>query len=437
MRSFFISAITGSLLVAASPLLSRTARPNSIPSPYSASDYITTHDLRRIQSRSVSFDTPDVPSRYGRLSQSGPDVDERRHIEAPRLARRDDDSPCGDDLFPSTVRHVTINIGTPPYPFRLIVDTGSGDLAIKLKGLQLSGQASSVSTEGWDTSQSSTYTPATTTPTAFHISYADNTQILGNRGSDIVAYGALSSRQSIDPVSYARGLFPHPGEDGILGLDIGPSLYTGHQTFLQTLADNQQIASRVFGVVLDNGLPDEKALTLGKLDQTMYKGGTCQALTCWSKIKYYPVNEPITWLIQSGGFQVGPNGPITYGFTAHIDTGSYATWASETVALDLYRRTGAQRFEESNGSVSYWYRCDADLPQVFIRFGREKYKFDTDALRLKDDGKRPGYCQTGVQVDPTNKSDYPYVVVGATFLKSYFLAFDVDNKRVGFAERAT
>ena len=86
-----------------------------------------------------------------------------------------------------------------------------------------------------------------------------------------------------------------------------------------------------------------------------------------------------------------------------------------------------QRFQTNNSSTN---AATDDSNQVIFRLGDHQFPIAySDLIREKTSPGNDTQCFSGIAEAPI-----PMVIIGDTFLRSYYSVFDYDNRRVGFAK---
>jgi cathepsin D len=209
----------------------------------------------------------------------------------------------------------TVQIGTPPQSFNVILDTGSSDLWVSSTTcLTCSGTG-----QVYDSSKSSSFKSGGSTP--IQIKYGSGSA-QGTLSSDTVSMGGFTvSNQVFLSVSQTTNQLLSGSVSGIMGLAFSTIASTRSTPFWQTLANTNQLTSPEFGFWLtrfgDKNFADEEpggVFTLGGTNSSLFQG----------EIEFLdmPGNGRSFWLLDL--VQVGVQGKavkVVNGLSA-IDTGT-------------------------------------------------------------------------------------------------------------------
>lgn len=179
---------------------------------------------------------------------------------------------------------ITIDVGTPPQSFDVLVDTGSSDLFVPsataancLKGNCPGG--------AFAAADSSTYSLRAGAPQPFNISYVDTSQVVGNYSSDTVRVGdaalksytfGLADDIQVSPFQLDANGNAIGAQYGIMGVNF-VSGETAFPTFTDAtvpLALKQQgyIDSQSYSLYLEDIEADDGHMIFGGIDTAKYHG---------------------------------------------------------------------------------------------------------------------------------------------------------------------
>lgn len=179
---------------------------------------------------------------------------------------------------------ITIEVGTPPQSFEVLVDTGSSDLFVPsataancLKGNCPGG--------AFVAADSSTYSVRDSAPQPFNISYVDTSQVVGNYSSDTVRVGDAALRSYtfglVDDIQVSPSQLDANGnaigaQYGIMGVNFasGEMAFPNFTDATVPLALKRQgyIESQSYSLYLDDIEADDGHMIFGGIDTAKYHG---------------------------------------------------------------------------------------------------------------------------------------------------------------------
>ncbi|KAL1945921.1 hypothetical protein VTO73DRAFT_1923 [Trametes versicolor] len=331
----------------------------------------------------------------------------------------------------------TVQIGTPPQTFKVVLDTGSSDLWVPATNCLSCGQ-----TPPFDSTQSSTLqqvTSASGSSQSVRIRYGSG-QVQGILVSDTVSMAGfnVNPQNFLLVESMTTGLLD--GDvSGIMGLAFEGLASTNAVPLWQSLANDGQFSSPEFSFWLDRHLddtnpPDEQSggvLTLGGTNSTLFTGD----------IEFLPLTNaatPTFWMLTMTGATVqGKSVTIPSGDAAlsAIDTGTTLVGGPTDAVNAIYAAIpGATPVPSMAG---FWqFPCSTEV-QVSFAFGGKSWPISSADMNL---GRISASQCVGGIFDLTQGSDVtggngnPTWVVGDTFLKNVYSVFRANPAAVGFAE---
>uniref|UniRef100_A0A8C9C668 Peptidase A1 domain-containing protein n=1 Tax=Phocoena sinus TaxID=42100 RepID=A0A8C9C668_PHOSS len=293
-----------------------------------------------------------------------------------------------------------ISVGTPPQQFKVLFDTGSGDLWVP-----------SIYCYSRPCRTHKLFNPHTSTTfrlwgRPIDLIYGSG-RIIGFLGYDTVRIGKLIDMGQPFVLSKAQYGMEHAPFDGILGLGY-PSLATqGTTPIFDTLKRRSLIPQAVFAFYLSSRKENGSVLMLGGVDHRYHKG----------KLQWIPVSQPHYWQITMNRVTVnGVAFGCSRGCQAIVDTGTSFLVGPSRVVTALRRLIGARLVdnEVKGHATGYVPR----LPTIIFSINGNDYPVPPQAYIRKVKGQ-PCRSETWI--------------LGDVFLRLYFSVYDRRNNRVGLA----
>lgn len=332
----------------------------------------------------------------------------------------------------------TINIGTPPQAFEVVLDTGSSDLWVAD-----SSCASCPSTAAAFISSSSSTVRATGGATT--ISYGSG-NVAGTINQDVVSMGSnftVRSQTFLAATRLQSGLLT--GEvSGILGLAFQAIASTRGTPFWQNLLNAGQLAAPEFAFWITRfgndpeakDIEDGGVFTLGGTNATLFSG----------EIEFLDMagsSTPSYWLLPLQGVTVqGQSVSVATGNNAlsAIDTGTTLIGGPSADVAKIWASVpGSSRASNSQGL--YTFPCKTQV-NMTLNFGGRSWAISPDDMNLGPINSAGVTC-AGAIFDLNMGSNIPVGsgnpswVVGATFLKNVYSVYRADPPSIGFAELST
>ncbi|KAJ6568774.1 aspartic peptidase domain-containing protein [Mycena capillaripes] len=344
----------------------------------------------------------------------------------------------GDSIY-----FATINIGTPPQSFNVILDTGSSDLWVADSNCtNCDGQ-----TPLFRPDQSKSYVQQTN-PNA-SISYASG-QVVGLNSIDSVSMGnfSLQSQGFLSVQSVANGLISG-SVSGMMGLAFGTISSTKAVPFWQGLILSNQLAAPEMAFwltrFLDTEFQEEEpggSFTLGGINSSLYQGD----------IEFLPLagpSQPTYWLlnlsaviVQGQSLNISTNGSAL----AAIDTGTTLIGGPATEVRNLWSQIpGSGPIPSKPGF--FQFPCTTTL-NISMAFGGKLWSIAPADMNLGtvnmflglgngDSGS--SMCVGGIYDwmlgnDTVAGQGKPSWVIGDTFLKNVYSVYRQNPPSIGFAQ---
>ncbi|KAI9364606.1 aspartic peptidase domain-containing protein [Pilaira anomala] len=330
---------------------------------------------------------------------------------------------------------IDIEIGTPPQPFTLLLDTGSSSTWVPVYGC---GRYCGYPFNSLKPANSSTFS---TDHMLFSIRYGEGFS-RGYYAKDTVRVNGVSVPNVNFAVSdYNDGELTADGADGILG--IGPdqlSIYNNPDkkvvpTLITSMFQQKIIDRNMFSVYFQPLMP-MTGVEQKRINGEIVFGGV-RARHIASDVRFIPTTKKPDfvnyWAIDIQSITVG-NYSKKYdtGIAAMVDTGSTLVFLPRDIISNVFKNVKGIRKDYSG---QYIVPCRSDaLPNIDIKINNytytmtpENYVITSGALSYSTES-----CYTYIQESP------PFVdaILGYGFLQQYVSVYDNENSRIGFAQRA-
>ncbi|KAJ7596647.1 acid protease [Mycena floridula] len=309
----------------------------------------------------------------------------------------------------------TISIGTPAQKFLIDFDTGSADLWVPSSSCTSSTCSSKTK---YKSSSSSTATKKTGT---FKIQYGDGSTVSGPVYSDTVAVaGIKATKQIFSPVTTLSSSFASDPIDGILGLAFPAISNLGQNPFFNTAIQSNTVKSQVFGFYLAS---TGSELFLGGTNSAHFKGSP----------EFHSVDTSTGfWQISGANALVGGKAAVS-NFETIIDSGTSIMYGPPSAVKAFYAKvSGSTLFDEANGYYSF--PCDAP-PAAAFSWGGGQFAISAVNFNLGTTEEGSSDCIGSLVAQDLGLGDNVWLL-GDSFMKNVYSAFDVQNKAVGFAKLA-
>lgn len=326
----------------------------------------------------------------------------------------------------------TVNIGTPPQAFNLVLDTGSSDTWVVSSACPPAQCTHNV--HKFDTSKSHTF-HASDQP--FHVSYGTGGINKGRLVSDTVSIAnftvaSLTFAEALDISEHTV----QPPASGIMGLGFESLATSGATPLWQVLMIEKKVEERVFSFQLKNNMREARngqdirpggIFTLGMLDKSQFQGDIN-----WVSVPKKFGNTGIGyWAVPLDRIQVNsrsfPPGANPY---AVIDTGTTLIGGPPDVVRAIYSAIPGARPSQV-GEGYYEFPCNAHFTIKF-GFGGRDYEITRENINLGSQGI--GSMCVGAIFAQQTGPHMPGWIVGDSFLKTVFSAFRYEPQAVGFAQ---
>ncbi|MBN3325215.1 RENI protein, partial [Atractosteus spatula] len=313
-----------------------------------------------------------------------------------------------------------ISIGSPPQMFNVVFDTGSANLWVPSYSCSPLYTAC-FSHNRYDSSKSRTHIE---NGTGFSIQYGSG-NVRGFLSEDVVVVGGIPVVQMFAEATALPALpFIFAKFDGVLGMGYPNAAIDGITPVFDRIISQHVLKEEVFSVYYSRD-PHHKPggeIVLGGTDPQYYTGN----------FNYLRTSKEGKWQVKLTGVSVGAEELFCKeGCAAMIDTGSsYITGPASSVSI-LMKAIRATQLAEGEYTVN----CDQvkALPSISFNFGGHEYSLTGEDYIQLQSQLGEDVCVvtiTGLDLPPPTG---PAWILGANFIARYYMEFDRQNNRIGFA----
>lgn len=320
----------------------------------------------------------------------------------------------------------SLAVGTPPYPFDVILDTGSSDMWIASSACQ----PMCAGTGNFDSTKSSTFKNMNK---SFSVTY-EKGYAAGSIGQDVVQFAGFTiSDQAFGVVTTTASNFLQNPITGIFGLAWQSLAASGAMPFWQALASNGQWSQPLMAFQLTRFLNDSQAgklepggsFTMGYVNESLYTG----------TIDYQdlPDGQASYWLQQITSMTVqGKYIPLLDDSASYavIDTGTTLLAGPAAGIAAIYAQIPGSQPGTGSWEGFYSYPCNTTVV-VEISFGGPSWSVSPGDFAFTSTGTS-NECYGAFYAIPTPGETPPWII-GDTFLKNVYSVFRYDPPSVGFA----
>ncbi|KAF9556703.1 acid protease [Agrocybe pediades] len=327
----------------------------------------------------------------------------------------------------------TVNIGTPPQSFNVVLDTGSADLWVADTDCRNCPRSQTV----FDPSKSSTFSESTSSR-GVTIQYGQGA-VAGSVASDTVSMGDFTvQKQTFLAVDQVSSDLTEGSVQGIMGLAFGSISSTSATPFWENLANGGELSVPEMGFWLQRANPlstDEEGpggvFTLGGTNSSLFTGDI-EFLDMPSNVR------PSFWLLNTASITLNGQNfavPRTEALAA-IDTGTTLIGGPTDVVTAFWKTVGGKPSENNPGFFEY--PCSTSL-SVTMSFGGKAWPINPRDMIFGRLSSTSPLC-LGSVFDVTGGTNIeagsgaPNWIVGATFLKNVYSVFRASPASIGFGE---
>ncbi|KAF8529009.1 Asp-domain-containing protein [Hysterangium stoloniferum] len=307
----------------------------------------------------------------------------------------------------------TIELGSPPQEFKVVLDTGSSNLWVP--GSECTSIACFFHAK-YQASDSHTYKK---NGSKFEISYVSGS-LEGHVSNDQVTIGDIVVKgQDFGEATKEPGLvFAFGKFDGILGLGYDTISVNKMVPPFYNMVKQKLVSEPIFTFRLGSSEDDGGEAVFGGIDSTHYRGD----------IHYVPVRRKAYWEVELESVKFGDEVLELESTGAAIDTGTSLIALPTDVAEMINAQIGA----EKTWTGQYTVPCEkvSSLPDLSFKFGGKYFKLKGSDYIL-DVGGTCVSSFTGLDINLPGGSLW---IIGDVFLRRYFTVYDLAKNVVGFAE---
>lgn len=339
-----------------------------------------------------------------------------------------------------------IKVGTPAKSFNVLFDVGSIDFWLPSASCK---SELCLSRENYNASESSTYAKIEGHPPV-RMGYGGGIQLEGHLSSDLVVFAGLDLHNlTFTEVTQMEGKFlSQLPVDGFMGLGFGARTATGlsavneqrgpyQDTIFELLVKRGLIEKPIVSMYLNNDQQNEQLysrhageLIMGEIDPDHYVG----------ELTYVPLRAPNTNLWEFKLDQVALRHHIgghavetgcDSGCPVIIETGSTYIGGHPVDVDRINRRIGAVPMEDGNYILNI---CDLGIMPdlVFTIGGTDFYLRPEEYIAENKISGNVFTCYSRLRA--LDSEQYPFWILGESFLKHHYVVFDYGEKRIGLAK---
>jgi len=316
----------------------------------------------------------------------------------------------------------TVQMGTPPQNFTILMDSGSADLWVGSENC-ISEQGACGNHVFLGPESSSTFT---NTPKAFNVSYGEG-HVTGTVIQDNVVIGGLTLSSHTfgvanqESANFATSATPF---DGLMGLAKSSLSTQQTPTPIEALASTGLVSAAIVSYKLGRAEDNDNdgEITFGGLDSTKFEANTLVNLP--------NVNTEGFWESNLDGVSVNGTDLGLTGRTTILDTGTTLMLLPQSDAVLIHQNIpGAQ----SDGQGGFLVPCTTNA-SVALTYGGQLFTIDPrDIARQAVNDSSEGLCVSGISTDPEVVTGSLWLV-GDTFLKNAYFSTDVTNNSLSLAK---
>jgi len=332
----------------------------------------------------------------------------------------------GDDVaihdYQDAQYYGPLSLGTPNQDFSVVYDTGSSNLWVNNQ--KPGSWPWSSKHPAYDHTKSSSYTA---NGTKFNIRYGSG-PVSGFYSADTVHIGNVDlTKYTFAEVDNTAGLGPswRVGKfDGICGLGWDDISVDGVVTPLRAMVKSKKLPQNVFAFYLGSH-GGEGELLFGDVDSKHYTG----------QFAYAPVIETAPgkfgyWALAMDGVQIN-GASVTDVKKAIVDSGTSLLAVPTADMAKIAAKVGAKQLAPIPPlSREYTIDCNANSPDIDVVIGGNKYTLTKEDYIIQAGGQ----CLFGMTGLDVPAPAGPLYILGDVFMRAYYVKFDVDGKRLGFAK---
>lgn len=231
----------------------------------------------------------------------------------------------------------------------------------------------------------------------FTIEFADGSTVAGEIFKDTVSLGGLvaTSQAVVAATQYSEEFaLENSPPDGLLGMAFESLAQTGSPPVFQTLVEQGQPTTSVFGfTLLENG----GELFLGGTDTTAFTGN----------LTFTPLivtNPPAFWEITVQSVSVGSTRVVTALQDAIVDTGTTLLIVDPTSATEIYARIpGSRNAANEIGPGFFIFPCNEVIPTISFTLAGKAFTLSEETFNFGPVEAGSNDCVGGIMGDNEGK----------------------------------
>ncbi|CAG9314314.1 unnamed protein product [Blepharisma stoltei] len=316
--------------------------------------------------------------------------------------------------------YASFTFGTPAQTLTCLLDTGSTWIWVPQKGCTTCGTPETY----YDPSKSSTYYNTTTYTSLTYLKGSStgyiSTETIGlEDGTKVTGQYFISVYAETD----ASGYIP----DGLVGLGFDV-LSDGYPSLMTTLKAQGLISKRQFAIFLGDN--DWGASSESLASNIMIDGYDLAKYSTVTEFHYIPlaVNRGY-WEVDCDSVKAAGT-KISSSTTAVIDTGTSLIYGPLNDVNDfLYMLIKDYNCYNTNIGVVCSCNHISSLPSITFELDNIDFEVTADKYMVEE---YKGYCV----VEIGGSSSLDFWLLGDIFIRQYYINYDMDGKRIGFAIKA-
>ncbi|OCH95443.1 acid protease [Obba rivulosa] len=334
-----------------------------------------------------------------------------------------DSDSLGLDIEANDVGYIaTIQMGTPPRDFKILMDSGSADLWVGAENCQSSSGGGCGNHTFLGPQSSSTFVDS---GNPFSVTYGTG-EVSGDIITDNINVAGLALNNhtfgvaTTESVDFSSDSVPF---DGLMGLAQSTLSEQQTATPVESLAQNNLISQAITSFKISR-LADQLndgEITFGGLDQTKFDPNTL--------VTFDNVNQQGFW---EGAMSVSSNGQDLglQGRTAILDTGTTLIVAPDSDAAAVHATIPGS---QSDGQGGFTIPCSTNT-SIALTFGGQAFAIDPRDLLFApvDPNNLEGDCVSGISSgDIGGATEW---LVGDVFLKNAYFSTNVNTNEISLAK---
>ncbi|KAJ7106479.1 acid protease [Mycena crocata] len=336
---------------------------------------------------------------------------------APVLAKHS--SQIDTDGF-DTSYVVTVQIGTPPRDFAIILDSGSGDFWVQGDPCTSSETGDGCGNHTFVSSDSSS--TFVNTKKQWDITYGSGSAAGELISDTLVLAGMVLNNHTFGMANTISESFVGDNvADGLMGLGKAGLSNQKTPTPVQALVNAGFISQAITSYRLPRLVDDTNngEITFGALDESKFDPSTRVTIKS-------PGND--FWIANLGGVSVEGDDVEIIGKTALMDTGTTLLIVDEKDAAAIHAKIPGAKLGDSG---RYTLPCDSTA-SVALKFAGISFAIDAKDLKFASNGRTTGDCTSGIS--PTSGGNVTQWLVGDTFMKAVYFSTNADENTITLAK---